>query len=378
MTPSSSLIIGFLSGHKSSLAAWLAVLFLTIRGDLVHGSQALTGLVGLVTFGLMMGCAFTVVRHADELAERLGEPYGTLLLTLSATAIETSLLLRVMLEGEENPTLLRDTIFATLMLVLNGLVGLALTAGGWRHIEQAFNLRGALAFLHMIAPLSLLILVLPNFTITPLPSLSPTQEVFIGVLCVLVYIVFLGLQMGRHSAHFDHISATSPMDEALWDRGGGEAPPRPPISVALSTAGLIFALLPIVLLSERLAETIEYGIRELHLPTALGGLVVTLLVLAPEGLSAIRAALHNRVQRSINICLGSALSTIALTIPSVLMASAWLGHSLILGVNPLNVTLLYATLIVAFITFVSGRANLLQGTVHIMLFLAYLFFMFNP
>lgn len=371
MTRRSS-ITGFLSGHKSSLAAWLAVLFLSVRGDLVSGSQSLTGLMGLVTFGLMLGCAFTVVRHADELAERLGEPYGTLLLTLSVTAIETSLLLRVMLEGEENPTLLRDTIFATLMLVLNGLVGLALTAGGWRHIEQAFNLRGALAFLHIIAPLSLLILVLPNFTITPLPSLTPTQEVFIGVLCVLVYMVFLGLQMGRHSAHFDHISVTSPIME------GGEALPRPPVSVVLSTTGLIFALLPIVLLSERLAGIIEFGIRELHLPSALGGLVVTLLVLAPEGLSAIRAALHNRVQRSINICLGSALSTIALTIPSVLMASAWLGHSLILGVNQLNVTLLYATLIVAFITFVSGRANLLQGTVHIMLFLAYLFFMFNP
>jgi Ca2+:H+ antiporter len=362
---------------KSVALAWVVWLMGVLwpgADRLASSSPLVSGVAGVILFALTLGCVFHVVRQADVLAELLGEPYGTLVLTLSATAIEAALLLSVMLAGEQNPTLLRDTVFATLMVALNGLVGLALTAGGWRHVEQAFNLRGALAFLHIIAPLSLLILVLPNYTQAAAEaSLSPVQEAFLGVLCVLVYGVFLRLQVGRHRAHFDHVAAGDPLPK---DEQHGQL--EPSSSALYSAMALVMALLPIVLLSERLAVRLEFVIESLGLPAALGGLVVTGLVLAPEGMSAFRAALENRVQRAINLCLGSALSTIALTIPTVLIAAALLRHSLILGVSPLNMTLLYASLLVAVITLVSGRANLLQGTVHLMIFAAYLFFMFYP
>ena len=364
----------WLKQEKFALVAWLV--WLVIKGlpgmpGWMTGFSVLPGLAGMLLFGLLLGCVFSVVSHADELAERLGEPYGTLVLTLSATSIEAGLMLSLMMAGEQNPTLLRDTVFATLMVVLNGLVGLSLTAGGWRHVEQQFNLRGALAFLHIIAPLSLMILVLPNHMTQQGAIMMPAQEGFMGVLCILVYGVFLRLQIGRHRSHFDHVVEWTRPEEK-------EERPAQKHSIMRSFASLAFALLPIMLLSEPMATLMEHLILDLHLPSALGGLLVTCLVLAPEGLGAFRAALENRVQRSINICLGSALSTIALTIPTVLVAAAALGHSLILGIDPLSVTLLYASLTVAIITFISGRANLLQGTVHLMIFAAYLFFMFNP
>jgi Ca2+:H+ antiporter len=335
----------------------------------------------ILLFMVMLGCIFTVVRHADVLAERLGEPYGTLVLTLSATAIEVSLLLMVMMGGEQNPTLLRDTVFATLMVVLNGMVGTSLVAGGWRHLEQGFNLKGALAFLQLITPLSLLMLVLPNYTVSlPGPRLSIDQEIFMGAMCVVVYAIFLLLQTGRHRSHFTLKAAS------LADGGGATAvagtdnskDPKASSTLLLSCGGLLFSLLPIVLLSEHLGAIIDYGIDELKLSPSLGGLIVTALVLAPEGVGAYRAAVANRMQRAVNICLGSALSTIALTIPAVLIATASMGHSLVIGLTQVESTLLYATLMVSLITFISGRSNLLQGTVHLMLFVSYLFFIIKP
>ncbi len=331
---------------------------------------------GGVIFALMMGCVFSVDRYADRVAERLGEPYGTLVLTFSATIIEVSLLLQVMVSGDHNPSLMRDTVYATLMVELNGIVGISLTAGGWRHIEQAFDLRGALAYFHIIAPLSLFVLVLPNFTGTDgKPTLEPSQEAFLGILCMVVYGVFLRLQMGRHRSHFGHVASTgwiSPRKEAkkrALERNS---------ALMWSLIGLGGALLPVLLLSEHLAKIFDHGMQVLKWPAGFGGLLITSLVLAPEGLGALRAALSNRMQRSINICLGSALATIAVTVPTVLIASALMGHSLVLGVKATDITLLSATLLVVLVTFVSGKANLLQGIVHLMIFVAYLFFMFKP
>lgn len=331
---------------------------------------------GGAIFALMMGCVFSVDLFADRLAERLGEPYGTLVLTLSATIIEVSLLLQIMVSGDHNPSLMRDTVYATLMLVLNGIVGISLTAGGWRHIEQAFDLRGALAYFHIIAPLSLFVLVLPNYTGTDgKPTLEPSQEAFLGILCLVVYGVFLRLQMGRHRSHFGHVASTEWVSPRKESRTFGFGRKR---SLMWPVMGLGAALAPIVLLSEHLAQIFDHGIQMLKWPAGFGGLLITSLVLAPEGLGALRAALSNRMQRSINICLGSALSTIALTVPTVLIASALMGHSLVLGVKATDMILLSATLLVVLVTFVSGKANLLQGIVHLMIFIAYLFFMFKP
>ncbi len=333
--------------------------------------------VGAVLFFVMLGCILSVVRFADALADRIREPYGTLVLTLSSTIIEVSLMLRVMLEGAENPTLLRDTVFAVLMISMNGLVGLALTGGAWRHREQSFNLRGALSFLHLIVPLSLLVLILPNHTqSSPGPTLAPHQEAYLGALCVIVYLLFLLLQTGRHRSYFDHLTAAVTEDE-----GRGHAP-RPPCAAGLAllplAGGLVGSLVPVVLLSEQLGVAINYGIDELNAPNALGGLIIASLGLTSEGIGAFRAALANRMQRAVNICLGSSLSTIGLTVPTVLIAAGFLNLELTLGLDGTNATLLQATLLIAVLTFVSGAAHILQGIVHLMLFLGYVIFILLP
>lgn len=355
------------------LACWLLWLGLTLDGQLLtpQAGLAAMGASALIVLACMLGCVFAVVRFADLLAEMLGEPLGTLLLTLTATAIEVSLMLAMMLGGEQNPTLLRDTVFATLMVVLNGLVGAALSAGGWRHLEQSFNLQGALSFLHLIAPLSLILLVMPNYSLSSAgPTLVPEQEALLGVTCVLVYGVFLLLQTTRHRSYFDHEEP----EEARHGPQGVSAH----CNMLRATAGLILAVVPVVLLAEHLSGLVDYGIEELKAPASLGGLIVAALVLAPEGLGAIRAALANRVQRAVNICLGSALATIALTVPTVLIIASLQGHSLVLGLEGVNSVLLYAALLVSLITFVSGRATVLQGQVHVLLFVAYIFFIFYP
>ena len=355
---------------------WLIWLVLLFRPELLapgHNPFVLAS-ASLGIFLAMLGCVFTVVSYADDLAEMLGEPYGTLVLTLSATAIEASLMLTAMFAGKENPTLLRDTIFATFMILLNGLVGLSLSAAGWRHLEQKFNLRGALSFLHLIAPLSLILLVIPNHSRSSTgATLAPAQEAFLGALCVVAYLLFLLLQTTRHRSLFDHPHPER--DDAANGHPAGEKHPR---ALLRSTLNLILAILPIVLLAEHLGGLIDYGIETLHAPDALGGLIVASLVLAPEGLGAFKAALANHMQRAVNICLGSALATIALTVPTVLIAAGIQNHSLTLGLSGVDPVLLYATLIVSLITFGSGRATLLQGKVHLLLFTAYLFFIFFP
>jgi Ca2+:H+ antiporter len=360
-----------------SLAWFDEVLAISGRGDLILGA-------GLIIFMLMLGCVFAVVRHADRLAEMLREPYGTLVLTLAATIIEASLMLRVMLQGSDNPTLLRDTVFAVLMLSMNCMVGVALTAGGWRHREQTFNLRGALSFLQLIGSLCLLLLILPNHTTSSEgPTLAPHQEAFLGILCVVVYALFLILQTGRHRSYFAHlhVAETGSVSESVSGMEVADTPARGGrqlARLARAVLGLLLSLLPVVLLSEHLATSISYGIDALHMPTALGGLIIAGLGLFPEGIGALRAALANRIQRSVNICLGSSLSTIGLTVPTVLIAAGCLNMELTLGLEGTNTTLLQASLFVAVLTFVSGRANVLQGIIHLMLFAGYIIFILFP
>jgi Ca2+:H+ antiporter len=368
----------FLSRHAFVIVCWLIWLGLEAAPErpMAEMGMGVLAVAGGLVFAAMLGCVFAVVRHADHLADLLGEPYGTLVLTLSATAIEVSLMLMIMLTGEQNPVLLRDTVFATLMVLLNGMVGLSLVAGGWKHLEQEFNLRGALSFLHLIAPLSLILLVIPNYTKSSSGStLAPAQEAFLGLLCVSVYALFLLLQTTRHRSLFDHLH---PERDEPAPEGLSEHPPAGSRAILRSTAGLVLAVVPIVLLAEHLGGFIDFGIETLHAPEALGGLVVSALVLAPEGLGAFRAAVADRMQRAVNICLGSALATIALTVPAVLIAAGFQRHALILGLPGVNAILLYATLIVSLITFLGGRANVLQGKVHLMLFVAYLFFIVYP
>lgn len=329
-------------------------------------------------FCAMIGCIFTVNRYADQLVELLEEPFGTLLLTLSVAAIEVSLMLVIIFNGNNNPTMLRDTVYATLMIMLNGMVGLCLVTGGWRHFEQTFNLRGAMSFLHLIAPLVLILLIMPNSTVTTYgPTLSPAQEIFLGVLCVFVYILFLLMQTTRHKALFNDHHDEGHLSVYMPPRPHHTATNRH-LAITGAALGLLVSVIPIVLLAEYLGDVINHGIEVLNVPVELAGVIIAILVLTPEGLSACRSAMANHMQRAVNICLGSALSTIALTVPCMLIAAGFKDIDLTLGVFGGASTLLYATLLTTLITLVCARTTMLQGNVHLMLFLSYLFFIFYP
>jgi Ca2+:H+ antiporter len=336
-----------------SSSAWAAFLFVWLYAAIVWGARA-------------------VVRHADFLALRLGEPYGTLILTLAVTSIEIMTIAAVMLTGLENPTLARDTMFSVVMIVLNGLVGLGLLLGGWRYREQAYNLRGVNAYLSVIIVLSVFGMIMPNFTVsTAGPTFSVGQEGFLIAMCIGLYAIFLAIQTKRHRTFF--------IDSEKGDSDGQDRPGEPGVagSTPANTALLVFYLVIVVFLAEKLAVILNHGIEELGAPPALGALLVAILVLTPEGLGAIKAALNNRLQRAFNILLGSVLATLALTIPAVLIIGLMQGSSVTLGLSGVEGVMLALTLGVCVVTFSSGYTTVLQGAVHLLLFLAYLMLIFK-
>ncbi len=322
-------------------------------------------------FAVIMAAAFAVVHHAESLAIRLGEPLGTLVLTLSVIGIEVMMISAVMLTGEGKPALARDAMFGVVMIVLNGMIGLALVLGGLRHHEQEYNLRGANSFLSLIVPLTVLGLVLPNFTETTRgPTLSAFQSIFLAVMSIAIYGLFLIIQNWRHRDYFVQPVLSGAI--AGGHDGHGE-----PGSLTYHGILLVMYLLPIVVLAEEIAFPIDHGIEVLHAPAALGGFLVAALILSPESLSATRAALANDLQRSINILLGSVLASIGLTIPAVLTIGLITGKTVVLGLDAPNSILLVLTLAVSALTFINNRTNVLMGAVHLLIFLAYLMLLFE-
>lgn len=319
-------------------------------------------------FAVILLSASAVVRHAETLAGKLGEPLGTLILTLAVTGIEVMMIAAVMYAGQGNPTFARDAMFAVVMIVMNGMIGLALVLGGLRHHEQNYNLQGANAFLAVIVPLAVLCLVLPNFTVSsPGPTFSTLQAVFLVIMSLALYGVFLAIQNLRHRDYFIAPGASGQADAHVEGFR----------SIPFHGVLLIAHLLPVVLLAKQLAVPINYGIHVLHAPPALGGLLVAALVLCPESVGAIRAAQANELQRSVNILLGSVLATISLTIPAVLVIGLVTGREIVLGLDAVNMILLVLTLAVSTLTFASARTNVLLGAVHLLLFLAYLMLVFD-
>jgi Ca2+:H+ antiporter len=336
-------------------------------GDLSRGVWPVAMFAWLFT--AMLWLSFSVVRHAESLAVKLGEPYGTLILTLSVISIEVIMISAVMLTGGENPTLARETMFAVLMIVLNGMVGLTLLVGGLRHHEQLYNLQGANAFLSVIIPFAVLGLILPRFTeSTPDASPSTMLAVFLIVASVVFYGIFLTIQTTRHRAYFMQ------PDESSAGHDHADLVVR---GVGYHAVLLVLCMFPIVLLSKSMAKVIDHGIESAGAPTALGGFLVAILVLAPEALGAVRAALANQVQRSTNICLGSALATIVLTIPAVLTIGIATGRVVELGLGNVDLILLVLSLAVSIVTFSSNRTNIVQGAVHLVLFAAYVVTIFD-
>ena len=327
-------------------------------------------------FAVIMSSAFAVVHHAESLAVRLGEPLGTLVLTLSVIGIEVMMISAVMLTGEGKPALARDTMFGVVMIVLNGMVGLSLLLGGLRHHEQEYNLQGANSFLSLIVPLTVLGLVLPNFTSASAgPTLSVFQSVFLAIMSIGIYSLFLIIQNWRHREYF--VKPAKAIERQGEGSAAGHAADIETNSITYHALCLVMYLLPVVVLAEEIALPIDHGIEVLHAPLALGGFLVAALILSPESLSATRAALANDLQRSINILLGSVLASIGLTIPAVLTIGLVTGKTIVLGLDPADSLLLVLTLAVCALTFTSNRTNVLSGAVHLLLFLAYVMLIFQ-
>lgn len=320
----------------------------------------------LVAAAILIGCVLAAVHHAEVVAHRVGEPFGTLVLAVAVTVIEVSLIVSLMLsDAGQASTLARDTVFAAIMIILNGIIGLCLLAGGFRHHEQRFTLRGVSATLGVLAAMAVLSLVLPNYTsTTPGPSYAPSQLVFVAVVSLILYGTFVTVQTVSHRDYFlpagdvaPDVHADPPSDAAAWTAFGI----------------LLVALVAVVLLAKALAPTVEAAVVGASLPLATVGVVIAALVLAPESLAAYRAARRNRLQTSLNLALGSALATIGLTIPSVAIVSLLLDLPLGLGVDAKGMTLLALSLFVTTLSLGTGRTTALGGAVHLVIFAAYLF-----
>jgi len=318
----------------------------------------------------LVATVLAAVYHAEVVAHRVGEPFGSLVLALAVTIIEVALIVSVMINGgPDKAELARDTVFAAVMIVCNGIVGLCLLAGGMRHREQAFQLQGANAALVVLIALTTLTLVLPNFTTTiEGPSFSPAQLVFAAIVSLVLYGSFLFVQTVRHRDYF-------------LPAGGGEethAPP-PPNWVALLSAGLLtVSLVAVVALAKALTPILEFGIDKAGAPKSVVGIIIAGLVLMPEGLAAFRAARANRLQTSMNLALGSVLASIGLTIPAVAAVSILLHKPLSLGINGKEGVLLALTLLVSILTLGTGRTTVLQGVVHLVIFAVFIFLSFVP
>jgi Ca2+:H+ antiporter len=323
-------------------------------------------------FAVVLWSAIRVVRHADCLAIKLGEPYGTLILTLSAISIEVVMISTAMLHGENNPTLGRDAIFAVIMIALNGLVGLSLLLGGLRYREQHYNIQGVNAYLNVIMALAVLGLVLPNFTTsTSGPTFSTEQEIFFVTMSLLLYATFLLIETLRHRGYFVEAKETAAAKHSTHHLARVR-------STRFHAVMLLLYLGVVIFLAEKFAIPLDNSIEQFHMPQAFGGAIIAALVLSPEGLGGITASLHNQLQRSINILFGSVLATIGLTIPAVLIIGLLTKEPVALGLQGGNLPLLLLTLAVSVVTFTSRKTNVLQGCVHLLLFAVFVLLIFAP
>lgn len=337
------------------------------------------GVVGLGLFLITLSAIFRVTHHADELAEMLGEPYGTLILTLSATIIEVAIMITVLGHNDNNPSFVRDTIAATVMITVGLMLGLAMFIGAFVHRQQTVNTEGALTYLGLIIPLGILVLVLPNFTDTTIgPTLAIAQEIYISVAAIALYAIFIFIQTRRHRQLFKDRAPPEPLTFDPENPPRKHKRPHTGMELLTSIGWLVGNLLLVVFLAEELAILIDDQLETRRLPDALGGLCVALLILAPECLASVNAALKNRLQRAVNIALGSGLATLSLSVPAILVAATLMGHQLILGLDASQMVMMLATLWVANIALATEKTNLMQGTVLLVLFLTYGFLIVVP
>jgi len=351
----------------SKLIPMLGVVVLI--GAIVLPMNPVLAVICLLT---LMGTVICAVHHAEVVAHRVGEPFGTLVLALAVTIIEVALIVSIMLTGgTEAAAVPRDTVFSAIMIICNGLIGLCLLIGGVRHHEQSFNVGGANAALATLIALTTLSLVLPAFTTSSAgPTYSASQLSFAAIVSLVLWATFVFVQTVRHRDYFlpvhgtadENIHAAPPTNRQTW----------------VSFAFLLIGLLVVVGLAKMLSPNIEAAVTRIGAPQATIGVLIAVLVLLPETWAAVRAAMANRLQTSLNLALGSALASIGLTIPAVALTSLLLGTPLQLGLQAKDLVLLTLTFLVTSITLVTGRTSVMQGAIHIVIFAAFLFLTLIP
>lgn len=361
-----------MAGHQHARNPWWTVAFPIISAALVllYFSGLLpkgSGILLLVEVVLLCGVVFAAVHHAEVVSARVGEPYGAIILAVAVTIIEAGLIVALMLAADNGgPTIARDTVYAAVMLVLTGLIGISLVFGGHRHYEQKIRVSGTSSYLAVLGTLATIALILPNFTTsTTGPTYSTVQLTAAAFVSIMLYGAFLFIQTVRHR---DYFLAAADDSEAASD----ELEPPSNRQAAVSLLFLVISLTAVILQAKMLAPVLDDLIDTAGLPHEFTGVVIAALVLAPESIAAVRASLANRPQTSINLALGSALASIALTIPVITLLAAFTKVELVLGVPPSKIALLVLAMFVSVITLLPGRTTVLHGFVHLGLFIMFI------
>lgn len=360
---------------RSPLASWSAVVpVLAVLALALTWGRDLQPVIVVVVAAVLAAAVLSAVHHAEVVAHRVGEPFGSLVLAVAVTVIEVALIVTLVIAGgSQTATLARDTVFAAVMITMNGIVGISLLVGALRHGIVPFNAEGAGAALATVVSLATLSLVLPNFTSSRQgPEFSPAQLAFAAAASLALYGMFVLTQTVRHRDFFLPVAAEGDVEP--------EEHAAPPTGRAamISLGLLMLALVAVVGLAKVESPAIESGVEAAGFPPSFVGVVIALLVLLPETLAAVRAARRNLIQTSLNLSLGSAMASIGLTIPAIAVASIWLDGPLVLGLGSTQMVLLALTVVVSVLTVVPGRATRLQGGVHLVLLAAFLFLAVNP
>jgi len=356
-----------MAAHPTTIPVWtISAPFVALAVYLLHPS----GLVGGALLAVaLLAAVIASVNHAELVAARVGDPFGAVILALAVTVIEVGLIVSIMLGPSPQPTLVRDTVHAVVVLVLHGLAGLCIVVAALRHREPRYRTTGSQAFLSVLLPMVAVVLVLPNYTAgSPGPFYSPLQLAFVSTVCFALYVAFTLVQTVRHADFFRPAG-----DDATASHQ------RPSARIGWKALGLlVVALAAVVLLAKAFSPFIQAGVEAVGAPVAVTGVIVAAIVLLPEAAAAIRAAAENRLQTSINLALGSAVACIGLTIPTVAAVSHFTGQPLTLGVETGGTVLLGLAFLTAMITYGTGRTNLLAGVVHLILFVVWIFLIFAP
>lgn len=357
---------------KESIPVWtIAAPIVALAMYLLSNVFSNTAMDLLLTGSLVMA-VLAGVHHAEVVAHRVGEPYGTLILAFAITTIEVSLIVSLMIAGGESThALARDTVFAAVMIILTGIIGICLVSGGVRHHEQSFGKYGVNAALVTLTAISVLTLILPNYTTTIAgPRYNSSQLIFVGIISLILYGVFVLVQTQRHREYF--LPAV-----VLEDKVIPADPPSNKVTM-LSFVLLVISLAMVVMLAKKLSPVIENVLRDIGAPQSLLGVIIAFVILLPEGLAALKAARKNRLQTSLNLALGSALASIGLTIPAVAIVSIYAELPVTLGIDAKSTLLLVLSLFSVSLSFNTGRTTIMQGVVLLVLFAVYIFTIIVP